>query len=120
MADSISPLYRGDTRTIKVTITDDAGDPVNIGGHSLWMTLKSDPADLDAAAVLQVSAVMPANAESTAGIGYLTLSSTATDGLTPGRYYYDVQWVQPGTPPVVKTVSAGKLKVLTDITVSVS
>lgn len=120
MAESLSPLYRGDTRTLKVSITDEAsGEAIDISGHSLWFTLKNDPADLDAAAVLQVSAVMPNDANSAAGIGFLTMSSTDTDGLTPGRYYYDLQWVQPGSPPVVKTIEAGKVRVLADITLTV-
>ena len=120
MANSLSPLYRGDTRTLRVTITDEAtGAAVDISGHTLWLTLKSDPSDLDAAAELQVSAVMPNNASSQAGIGHLVMTSADTDGLVPGRYYYDVQWVQPGSPPVVKTIEAGKVRVLADITLTV-
>ena len=121
MADAISPLYRGDTRTFKVTITDQAtGLPVDISGHSLFFTLKTDSADLDDDAVLQVSALMPSNAESVAGVGYLTVASTDSDGVTPGRYYYDIQWVQPGSPPIVTTIQAGRVRVLADITLSVS
>jgi hypothetical protein len=119
MADSLSPLYRGDTRTIRVTITDDAGAPIDISGHSLWLTLKTSITDPDASAILQVSALMPAGGDSASGIGYLTLSSADTDGLTPGKYPYDIQWVQPGSPPIVKTVDAGKLKVMPDVTISV-
>lgn len=120
MAESLSPLYRGDTRTLKVSITDEAsGDAIDISGHSLWFTLKSDPSGADDDAELQVSAVMPSNPSSQAGIGFLTLSSTDTDGLSPGRYHYDIQWVQPGSPPVVKTIEAGKVRVLADITLTV-
>ena len=120
MADAVSPLYRGDTRTFKVAITDEVtGDPIDISGHSLWFTLKTAQTDADVDAVLQVSAVMPNDVNSVAGIGFLTLESTDTDGLTPGRYYYDLQWVQPGAPPIVKTIEAGRVRVLTDITVSV-
>ena len=117
MADAISPLYRGDTRTFRVTITDkETGLPVNISGHLLFFTLKADPADADLAAVLQVSAVMPANANSVAGIGYLTVPSTFADGVAPGRYYCDIQWVQPGSPPIVTTIWAGRARVLADMT----
>lgn len=111
----MNPLYRGDTRDIKVKIVDDEGEPVNLAGHSLWVTLKANPTDADALAALQVSAVMPADANSAAGIGYITISA---EGVAPGRYYYDIQWVQPGSPPIVKTIDAGKVRVLQDITIS--
>lgn len=117
----MKPMRRGDTRTFIVTITDkETGAAVDISGHRLWFTMKALKTDADLAAVLQVSAVMPSNADSVAGIGDLTIASTDTDGLVPGRYYYDLQWVQPGSPPIVKTIQAGRVRVLADITLSVS
>ena len=112
----IKPLYRGDTRTLKVTITDGAGVPIDITGHKLYFTLKANKTDADIAAALQVSALMPTGANSTAGIGYLTITSADTNSVTPGRYYYDIQWVQPGPVPFVKTMDEGRVRVLADIT----
>lgn len=119
MADAISPLYRGDTRTFRVTITDkETGLPVDISGHLLFFTLKADVADADVDAALQVSTTLPSDANSVAGIGYLTVPSTSADDVAPGRYYCDIQWVQPGSPPIVTTILAGRARVLADITIA--
>ena len=111
----MKPLYRGDTRTVRVTITDEDG-AVNIGGHTLWVTFKKKLTDADPGA-LQVSAVQPTNASTAVGIGEVVLPSASTDTLAPGMYYYDVQWVAPG---IVKTVEAGRVRVKADRTRSTS
>ena len=92
--------------------------PVNISGHALWFTLKVDPANTDVQAALQVSTTLPSDASSAAGIGYLTVPSTSADDVAPGRYYCDIQWVQPGSPPIVTTILAGRARVLADITIA--
>lgn len=115
----MKPLSRGDTRTRTVTITDANDDPIDISGHVLWMTLKKNLTDADPGA-LQVSAVQPSNASTQAGIGTITLPSTQTALLTPGVYWYDVQWEQPGSPPIVKTVQSGRVRVKADVTRSTS
>ena len=114
---NISSFHRGDTRTYKFTFTDAADTAVDITGWVLWMTLKAERDDIDANAAMQVSATMPVDADSTAGIGYLVLSSTDTD-VSPDTYYYDIQRVITGTPPRVSTLKSGKIKVMQDITVS--
>lgn len=108
-------ITRGDTRTRKVTITDLAGAPVNIGGHSLWMTLKKNVTDADPGA-LQVQDVQPSNADTLAGKGAVVLPSDKTALLEPGIYWYDLQWVRPGTPPVVDTIESGRVRVKADVT----
>ena len=111
----MKPIVRGDSRTVKVVITDDADLAVNISGHTLWATLKANLTDVDVDAAFQGSAVMPSNAESLAGIGYITIDAT---GITPGRYHYDIQWVQPG--PVVRTIEIGVVRIKADVTQSIS
>ena len=111
----MKPLYRGDTRTVRVTITNESG-PVNIGGHTLWVTFKKKLTDPDPGA-LQVSAVPPSHADTAVGIGEVKLTDARTNVLDPGLYYYDVQWVAPG---IVKTVEAGRVRVKPDRTRSTS
>ena len=113
------PLYRGDTRTIKVTIQDEAGLPVSIVGHALWVTFKKSLNDPDPG-LLQVSEIQPDNADTQAGKGSVTLTSTVTDLLPVGMTYYDVQWVQPGSPQVVKTVASRRVRVKADVTRSIA
>ena len=115
----MKPLYRGDTRTIQVTVTDAAGLPISIVGHTLWVTFKKSATDADPG-LLQVSEVQPSNAGTLAGVGSVTLPETATALLPVGMAYYDVQWVQPGSPPIVKTVLSGRVRVRADITRSIS
>lgn len=113
---SLSDFYRGDQRTIRVTITVE-GVPIDITGDKLFVTLKGSRDDLDVDAALQVIAVQPADANSVAGIGFVTLTKDDTDGITPGRYWYDVQWVQTGTSPIIpKTIVSGRVRVKHDIT----
>lgn len=111
----MKPLYRGDTRTVRVTITDEDGT-VNIGGHTLWVTFKKKLTDADPGA-LQVSTVQPSNAETAVGVGEVKLADTDTNVLEPGLYYFDVQWVSPSN---VKTVRAGRVRVKPDSTRSTS
>lgn len=115
----LNPFHRGDTKRFRVEITDKiTGLPIDISGDDLWITLKVNADDPDPGAA-QANATMPANADSVGGIGYVELSSTDTALLMPGQvYYYDLQWVQPGSPPVVSTVQYGTVKILQDQTIA--
>lgn len=115
----LGPVLRGDSVTIKVTFLTSAGLPINITGNTLWFTLKIKQGDPDPG-VLQKAQVAPANADSVAGIGYITLQHTDTTVLVPRSYYYDIQWVQPGVPPWVETPLYGLFQIVADITRSVA
>lgn len=114
-----TPLMRGDTRTTRVIITTAGVIPINITGDTLWLTIKATAADTDVQALIQIEALMPANADSVAGIGYITIPSDIWPALAPnlaGSYVYDIQWVRPGAPPVVTTILYGKVKIIDDVT----
>lgn len=51
----IAPMYRGDTPTLRITATNPDGTPYSLTGHTIWVTAKRSKADLDAAAVFQLS-----------------------------------------------------------------
>ena len=118
MADIFTTMYRGDTRTIKFAVTDSNGDAVDITGYKFYCSLKSEETDLDAAAAMSVSTTVGDDARDDAagGICYLTLSSSDTDDITPGVYYYDIQRATNDTPPKVATLESGRVRVLADIT----
>ena len=116
---SIEPLIRGDTRKIEITITDEFGVPVNIQGHKIYFTLKTDKTLADSLATLQVSSVIAADADALAGKTVLVLSATDTASVPPGKYFYDIQWVTAGATVEVTTIAIGILSVDYDITVNI-
>lgn len=113
------PFHRGDTKTYQAKVENPAtGLPVNVAGMTLWITLKENPTDADPGAA-QSSQVIPSGPDAAAGLASVTLNSAQTAGLVPGRvYYYDMQLVQAGAPPVVTTIQYGTVLVLRDTTVT--
>jgi hypothetical protein len=116
---SIAPLIRGDTRKIEITITDEFGVPVNIQGHTIFFTLKTDKTLADSLATLQVSYTVATDADALVGKTVLVLSATDTASVPPGKYFYDIQWVTTGATPEVTTIALGIVSVEYDITVDV-
>ncbi|MBF0214559.1 MAG: hypothetical protein HQM00_13525 [Magnetococcales bacterium] len=110
-------LYRGDTKVFALTFkTRPEGLPIDITGHRLWFTMKQSTDNTDEEAVLQKSIIFPETPASASGLGFLTLTSAETRAIRPGVYLYDMQWVIEGDPPVVMTLSFGRINVLPDVT----
>jgi hypothetical protein len=116
---NIAPLVRGDTRKIEITITDEFGVPVNIQGHTIFFTLKTDKTLADSLAMLQVSYTVATDADALVGKTVLVLSATDTASVPPGKYFYDIQWVTTGATVEVTTIAIGILSVDYDITVNI-
>ena len=116
---NIAPLIRGDTRKIEITITDEFGVPVNIQGHLIFFTLKTDKTLADSLATLQVSYTVATDADALVGKTVLVLSATDTASVPPGKYFYDIQWVTTGATVEVTTIALGILSVDYDITVDI-
>ena len=93
--------------------------PIDITGWVLWFGLKSSLDDPDTEAIIQVQETMPADANSTGGLGFITLGSDITD-VEPATYYYGLQRVISGAPPQVTTLQVGKLKILKEVNREVS
>ena len=117
---NIAPLIRGDTRKIEITITDEFGVPVNIQGHKIYFTLKTDKTLADSLATLQVSYTVATDADALVGKTVLVLSSTSMATVPPGKYFYDIQWKTTGATVEVTTISLGVVLVESDITISVA
>jgi len=108
-------VIRGDDETIDLTITDDEGDPVDLTGVSLWMTVKSNPADADALAIFQKTIGDGITVTSTSdGTATINIEDDDTSPLpAPWSGYYDVQL---GSSGVIKTIASGAFAVTADIT----
>lgn len=114
---TLSDFYRGDTKSWSLTFQKN-GSPIDISNMTLYFTLKQDQeaADNDTG-VYQASVTFPNDANSQAGLGSILLTSTFTDAIEPGAYYYDFQLVDSSTSPsTVTTLAKGTVNVLIDVT----
>ena len=115
----LSPLVRGDDWTLKLVLTSD-NSVLDITGYTFWFTLKANIDDADPGA-LQVTATPDTSgnpSEASKGILYIRASRTLTDTLQTQNYNYDVQQVD--DEGNVQTLLIGKVKVVKDITRSIS
>lgn len=109
---AIKDFYRGDTVTFNITVSDDAGNPIDLTGATAYFTLKVSTTDTDANAALQK--IVTTHTNPTAGETQIILAHTDTNGLTPGTYFYDFQITLASGD--VATIDAGQVNVLADVT----
>lgn len=106
-------LVKKDTKTYTIRLTRN-GSAIDISNWSIYFSVKSDWNDLDASAKILKTVLLPSNAESEAGIGYLSLTSDDTD-LDIGEFYYDLKLIDTGYR---QTVMRGKLVVVPSIRIA--
>lgn len=114
-------LIRGDTLFLDIRVSDEeTGDSVDISGKQLTFSVKASVDDADDAAMLSESVTFPADSESVAGRGSLTIGSDKTYNLIPTGdgepAYYDYELRTFGTPDVVETLEYGLCKIIGDVT----
>lgn len=111
-------MFRGDTPTFLITVTDRVGAAFDISGYEIWFTAKNNKDDPDASAVFQITTVT-GDIVITSGVGGLaeaTPPASATSGFTADRQlFYDVQ-LRNAALTRTYTVAAGTLTVTRDIT----
>lgn len=114
MAEIIKDLevIQTDTKTYKITVTKN-GAVEDISGHLLFFTVKTKLTDADVTALISKTVTCPNDADSQAGIGYITLSSSDTN-VAFGNYTYDLKY-QDGSN-LRKTVMSGKYQVNKTVT----
>lgn len=85
--------YRGDTAPDEITITDAAGNPRDLTGFTLFLTVNEerDPVDVSNQ-LFQMEGVVQSPA--TAGVVRFTPTAAQAD-QTPGVYFYDVEYEDP-------------------------
>ena len=106
-------MIRGDTRTITATFVDSSGSPLDLTGGEVFFTVNasSEPSD-DTSAVITKD--VTSFSAPTTGVATITLASTDTNSITPGNYWYDVQFVSSGG--VVTSLAKQKFIIKSDIT----
>lgn len=105
-------MIRGDTRTITATFVDSDGIALDLTGGKVFFTVNaSDTATTDSAAVVQVDT--SSFSAPTTGVATITLASTDTNSVTPGTYWYDLQFVSSGG--VVTSLAKDKFVLTGDI-----
>lgn len=109
MASEIS-IFRGDTQTITITVTDSDDTVFNLTDYTMKMSVKTNKTDPDISSVISSTATIAAPAT---GVGVFSLSTTDTT-VDAGNYFYDVQ-INNGIIDV-KTVISSTFIVKEDIT----
>ena len=106
----LNDFFRGDTVPLHFTFRQENGTLINLTGARIRMTLKADP--LASEFALQKDAVI-SNQSTNTGEALLTLTPTNTE-ITPGRYYYDVEYKTAAGN--ITTIIKSIITVKTDIT----
>ena len=106
-------IFRGDNQPYTLSFLQADGiTPLPITGWKIYFTMKRHLADSDDDASLKVDVTEHDDPEN--GLTSIHLSNGQTDSLKPGNYFYDIQVKKlDGT---IKTLVAGQIKVLADVT----
>ena len=107
-------IIRGSSKTLELTVTDDAGAMVDLTGAKVYFSVKVSVSDPQP--IFQKSSLVPAQAEITVpreGKARIYLQPNDTQNLDPHEYLFDV-WVilsngkrYPVVKPSVFAVQAG-------------
>lgn len=102
---------RGDTAADQITVTDSAGNAVNITGYSFLMTINSleNPPDISTQLYQIAGSILNAPAGTVEFVPLL-----ANVDQIPGTYYYDIQMTDDAGR--IKTIDKGKYTYTQDIT----
>lgn len=104
-------IVQGDTCTFRVTLNDENDDPINLTGTTADMEIKRNDGTLVLALTIGdgITYTNPTGGEMT-----ITIAAADTANLDPEyTYNYDVQWTNGAN---VRTVAAGNLKIMKQIT----
>ena len=109
-------VYRGDNKTLRVSIVDSCGDPVDTTGWIIEFTLRVS-ADAAASLVTKTSAT-PGEIDAVIadeGIWDINLLPADTQQV-PGTYVFDVQGTTADVTPKIYTVIKDTLTINQDVT----
>lgn len=97
-------MIRGDTLTLRLTVTDDDGELFDLTGSTLHFRVKdkvtdADPADIikSSASAAEIEILTPQTDITNKGRADIKLTPADTESLAPGNYVYDVWIVLPST-----------------------
>ena len=99
IAEDFLQIYRGDTWTTDITVTDYLGVAFNLTGYTATFTAKSGTTEV-------ISVETTCDTDPTTGVETIVLSSTDTN-VDVKTYDYDIQIANTDTPPIVHTIARG-------------
>lgn len=110
---AIKDFVIGNTLKYNLTFTKASdGTPIDVSGWEIYVSFKTDSSDPDNLAIIQKSFTLPSDANSIAGTASIIIPTTDTDNFVEGgTYFYGFKRVIPGSPPDVKTLETGLVKV---------
>jgi hypothetical protein len=117
MANTTMQIYRGDSVHRLCTFTLN-GKAMPINGLALFFTVKVNKSDDDDDAVIQKKITIPDDSLASSGKCYFDLDETET-AIPVGSYWYDFQLVD-DINSTVTTLGVGKLKILQDVTQTIT
>lgn len=109
----INSIVRGDNYSVELNIKDPLGEPIDLTGRTVYMTLKLSPALPEEEASLSYKTQL-SGVDAQAGVAYITLSPQLTEKLEALTYWYDIQLVTDSA--TVLTILRGRVVVDADIT----
>lgn len=113
MYKDLSPLYRGDSRTLHLHVVNSTtGADIDITGWKIYFTVKQYKTDSDTDAEIKKDTTT--HVDPTHGKSDIVLTSEDTHNLVIGTNYYDIQVKKPDD--TVKTFVSGEIDILEDIT----
>lgn len=116
---NLEPIFRGDTVGFTFEVRNPDGSPMDIGGMTMYFTMKLDNT-LAAPGLndLQDKVTFAHDSETAIGKGGMTVHPVHTNSLLPTKiYHFDFQLVDGAE---VYTVASGKVRVLQDTTLVVT
>ena len=114
-SDTLFEIFRGDDFTLRIEVTDEQGEVVDIRGWSFKATMKlnTEAPDKDAPVRVDIPALSDSDSEAENGVVNLVLPSEQTINLKPTYYFFDLQREFLTT---VNTVLVGRVRVRSDVT----
>lgn len=107
----LDDIIEGDDKSFNLTIRDAQGNPLDITGWTVFVTVKEDTSETDANAL--ISKDITSHDDPSAGKTSFTFTSSETDGIT-GTKEYDVQTKD--TANDISTVLRGEVTFSSDVT----
>lgn len=104
-------VYRGESRTLSLTFTDENGSAIDITGYVILFTVK---AALDTDATDSNALISKSGTITDAANGLASISILSTDTLIEaGTYYYDIKYVNGASEDIL---GVGKFKIKLPVT----
>lgn len=101
MAKELANFRQGDTKVIKIINTTAGYD---VTGHIFWFTLRDAFDDVTPIAQVQTTAGDHPLDDIPNNTIYIEMGSDITKNIAVGKYFWDIQRSEGGTPPVIVTI----------------